>query len=261
MASGTSPALPSPIPTCPCSSPTTTRALKLKRLAPLVTLATRLIQIARSVVRLIASALTRRCRYSNPAGFGAGGASSFLSFLTFVPLPLTPLPFVLGIPAPLHRYHATTLFRPLELQPALAGPVGQRSDPAVIQKAPPVEHHPLDPLGLRPPGDQPPDDAPRLGFLRGGHLGPDLRVERGGRRQRTLALIVDHLHVDVGEAPEYREPGPAGASPDGLPDPQLTPAAEFVSVLMLDHGPPSLRSSPRRHPRRRSPCRPCRACA
>src|SRR5436853_1441174 len=104
IASGTAPALPSPIPTCPCSSPTTTRALKLKRLAPLVTLATRLIQIARSVVRLIASALTRRCRYSSPAGFGAGGASSFLSFLTFPPLPLTPLPFVLGIPAPLPRY-------------------------------------------------------------------------------------------------------------------------------------------------------------
>src|SRR5436853_5156173 len=106
IASGTSPALPSPIPTCPCSSPTTTRALKLKRLAPLVTLATRLIQIARSVVRLIASALTRRCRYSNPAGFGAGGASSFLSFLTFPPLPLTPLHFLLGIPALLSRLPA-----------------------------------------------------------------------------------------------------------------------------------------------------------
>src|SRR3989441_3184398 len=42
MASGTSAALPLPTPTRPCSSPTTTSAVKLNRLPPLTTLATRL---------------------------------------------------------------------------------------------------------------------------------------------------------------------------------------------------------------------------
>src|SRR5438445_1397811 len=48
IASGTSPALPSPAPTRPCPSPTTTIALKLNRRPPLTTLATRLIWTTRS---------------------------------------------------------------------------------------------------------------------------------------------------------------------------------------------------------------------
>ena len=43
IASGTSPALPSPAPTTPLPSPTTTTALKLKRRPPFTTFATRLI--------------------------------------------------------------------------------------------------------------------------------------------------------------------------------------------------------------------------
>src|SRR3972149_4843513 len=48
MASGTSPALPRPMPTWPLPSPTTTTALKLKRRPPLTTLATRLMRTTRS---------------------------------------------------------------------------------------------------------------------------------------------------------------------------------------------------------------------
>src|SRR5690606_1448748 len=48
IASGTSFALPKPIPTLPSSSPTTTRAEKLKRRPPLTTLATRLMWMTRS---------------------------------------------------------------------------------------------------------------------------------------------------------------------------------------------------------------------
>src|SRR5437868_14866419 len=44
MASATSPALPKPTPTRPCLSPTTTRALKLKRRPPLTTLDDRLMK-------------------------------------------------------------------------------------------------------------------------------------------------------------------------------------------------------------------------
>ncbi len=42
IASGTSFAFPSPVPTCPLASPTTTTALKEKRRPPFTTLATRL---------------------------------------------------------------------------------------------------------------------------------------------------------------------------------------------------------------------------
>src|SRR3954469_9619604 len=48
IASGTSPALPSPQPTWPAPSPMTTTALKLKRRPPLTTFATRLIWTTRS---------------------------------------------------------------------------------------------------------------------------------------------------------------------------------------------------------------------
>ena len=43
IAAGTSLALPIPIPTCPLPSPVTVKALKLRRLPPFITLATRLI--------------------------------------------------------------------------------------------------------------------------------------------------------------------------------------------------------------------------
>src|SRR5687768_10404944 len=49
IASGTSLALPRPTPTCPDSSPTTTRAEKLKRRPPFTTLATRLMWMTRSL--------------------------------------------------------------------------------------------------------------------------------------------------------------------------------------------------------------------
>ena len=56
IASGTSPALPSPTPTWPAPSPTTIIALKLKRRPPLTTFATRLIWTTRSSsVSLLAS--------------------------------------------------------------------------------------------------------------------------------------------------------------------------------------------------------------
>src|SRR6476620_1278168 len=58
MATGTSAALPLPMPTQPCPSPTTTSAQKLKRLPPLTTLATRLMNTTLSL-RLSSSGLTR----------------------------------------------------------------------------------------------------------------------------------------------------------------------------------------------------------
>src|SRR5438045_4731055 len=76
IASGTSPALPRPAPTCPAPSPTTTIALKLNRRPPLTTLATRLIWTTRSSsVSLFGSILgtwTAPCRSEIQAGFAGG---------------------------------------------------------------------------------------------------------------------------------------------------------------------------------------------
>ena len=78
IASGTSPALPSPQPTWPAPSPTTTTALKLKRRPPLTTFATRLIWTTRSSrVSLLGSILAtwapccalHACRLAAPALF------------------------------------------------------------------------------------------------------------------------------------------------------------------------------------------------
>src|SRR2546427_5350751 len=64
MATGTSAALPFPIPTQPWPSPTTTSAQKLNRLPPLTTFATRLMNTTLSL-RLSSSGLTRTMRRSS----------------------------------------------------------------------------------------------------------------------------------------------------------------------------------------------------
>src|SRR5215218_9705726 len=77
IASGTSPAFPSPAPTWPAPSPTTTIALKLKRRPPLTTLATRLIWTTRSSSVSRAGSIRGKTYSSDPdlevqAGFARG---------------------------------------------------------------------------------------------------------------------------------------------------------------------------------------------
>src|SRR5882672_4628931 len=105
IASGTSLALPSPTPTCPDSSPTTTKAEKLKRRPPLTTLATRLMWITRSFS--LSSSICSNAMVSS-----------------------------------------------LELEPALAGRVGEGADAPVVEVAVPIEHDALDLLGEANLGDE-----------------------------------------------------------------------------------------------------------
>src|SRR5262245_46349818 len=117
IASGTSRALPYPIPTTPSSSPTATSAVNENRRPPLTTLATRLISITRSW-------------RSSPRG---------LTVSTFV----VSIPFI----AIAHRSGSET-------QASLAGALGERPDAAVVLVAAAVEHAALDPRRLRPLGQQ-----------------------------------------------------------------------------------------------------------
>src|SRR5262245_29067165 len=117
IASGTSRALPYPIPTTPSSSPTATSAVNENRRPPLTTLATRLISITRSW-------------RSSPRG---------LTVSTFV----VSIPFI----AIAHRSGS-------EAQASLARPLGEGADAAVVLVAAAVEHAGLDPGLLRPAGQK-----------------------------------------------------------------------------------------------------------
>src|SRR5512140_2789074 len=107
MASGTSFALPRPTPTCPASSPTTTRAEKLKRRPPFTTLATRLMLITRSL------------------SFSSSSCSNAIALFLELALFLE----VTG---------------GLELESGLAGCVGQRLDASVVKVSVAIEDHLVD---------------------------------------------------------------------------------------------------------------------
>src|SRR5262245_27704240 len=159
MASGTSFALPRPTPTCPASSPTTTSAEKLKRRPPLTTFATRLMWMTRSL-----SFSSSIC--SNAIAFSQGTG-----------------------PAGPDR-------RNLELEPALAGRVGERADAPVIEVTIAVEDDPLDVLRNADLGHEGADLLGSIGLV---SLERPLEVlrERGRVRQGLAALVVDDLAVDV----------------------------------------------------------------
>src|SRR5581483_10303808 len=87
----------------------------------------------------------------------------------------------------------------LDGQASLAGPVGERLDPAVVLIAAAIEDGALDAGGLRALGEQRADPRGLLHRLEVAGLGP----LRG--RQRTPALVVDELGEDAPVGAEDRE--------------------------------------------------------
>src|SRR5215472_8799007 len=126
IASGTSRALPEPYPTRPLPSPTTTTAAKPKRRPPFTTLATRLMLTSFSI-----SSDSSRCSPSRRR-----------------PPPLPSRPSRAIVSLQFSRCAA------LEAQPAFAGGIGERLDPAMEQITAAVEHDLLDPGLDRALGDQ-----------------------------------------------------------------------------------------------------------
>src|SRR5206468_3557898 len=135
-AGGTSLALPYPQATLPCLSPTTTRALKLKRRPPLTTAAQRRIFTTRSSKPSCRDsrslAMNYSCRVNSPLspsgeGLGVRGRSNTKLRL---PRPFTPNPS-----PPEGRGGQISS----ELQPAFAGGVGEGLDPAVVAVVAAVE--------------------------------------------------------------------------------------------------------------------------
>src|SRR5262249_51731820 len=106
----------------------------------------------------------------------------------------------------------------LELEPALAGPVSDRANAAMVEEAVAVEDHPGDALLLASARDQQADLLARPRVAR--FLAAPARARRQGRRggERAFRLVGDDLHVDVFVAAEARQPGPGIRPPDAFAD-------------------------------------------
>src|SRR3954452_12035610 len=80
---------------------------------------------------------------------------------------------------------------PSEIQPALAGGVGQGLHPAMIHIGAAIEHDALDAGGLGALGNQLAARARRCLVGPGFQLAAQSRIERRGRRKRMSSRIVD----------------------------------------------------------------------
>src|SRR5713226_7154152 len=152
-----------------------TSAAKPNRLPPLTTLATRLMPTSFSVNSL--SSRSRGWRSPSP--------------------PRRPSRCVRAI-GPLS-----------EIEPALAGGVGQGLDPAVIQIGTAVEDDPLDPGRLGAFGEQFADRARRSFIGTGLQIRLEAGIEGRGCGERAPGQIVDDLRVDMARRADHREPRPA----------------------------------------------------
>src|SRR5215203_1881273 len=209
MAAGTVLAFPRPVPTLPLPSPTTTRAEKLKRRPPLTTLATRRISTTLSW----RSEAPSRCR---------------------PPRPPPCLLSLLGRPKILPP-------RKLDLQSALARPLGERRDASVVLVWAPVEDDRLYPgLGgsVRDQGSD----------LAGGVLAVLGRLDLAGvgRRERPCCVVVNELGVDVHVRAVHGEAGSCGRACHLAPD-ALAPLLPVHPLLENSH----------KNPPTNRPCRPC----
>src|SRR5688572_2748091 len=200
MASGTSRALPAPWPTRPLPSPTTTSAAKPNRRPPFTTLATRLIETSFSTK----SPSSRSRSRSRPPRS-----------------PFSPRAICPGIPF-------------LELQTALAGPVGERLHPPVIEISAAVEHHRLDAGRLGALGDQEPNLLGGVLVGAGLELGLQILVERGGGRERRAFRIVDDLGVYVPARPEHGQARARRLATQIGADPPLAAVEQLQSVCHGD---------------------------
>src|SRR4051794_2791844 len=93
---------------------------------------------------------------------------------------------------------------PSEIQPALAGGVGQGFHPAMIHIGAAIEHDALDPGRLRALGNQLADRAGCRFVGPGFQLVAQSGVERRCRRERVPGGVVDDLDVDVARGAVHR---------------------------------------------------------
>src|SRR3954452_18231000 len=213
------------MPTIPSPSPTTTRAVKLKRRPPLTTLATRLMVTTRSTYAFFSAAASRRLSRPPP----------WRSRRSLPPAP-----------APVPRRWGPGIRRSSSLvlgggsaarsqgQPTLTGAVRDGGDAAVVLVAAAVEDHRVDPGLAGALGDQLADPAGLGGLVR--VEGAQVGLHRGGRRQGAALDVVDHLHEHVPAGPGDDQSRPDGRAGQPLADPQVATAARGDLALAPLHG-------------------------
>src|SRR5690606_30396950 len=195
IASATSFALPSAMPTCPFRSPTATSAVKEKRRPPLTTLATRFTKITFSTRS--ASGRTRR----PPARCS----------LTIVDVSGS------------------------ELQPALASAVGESGHAPVVQITAAVEHHARDPRRAGALRKEPARRAAQRRLVRLGILAQflQLRCERRDPDPDQAGDVVDHMPLKVLERAVHHQPRALRRTEHLLPDPAVPPEPLAFTHLRL----------------------------
>src|SRR3954467_5019419 len=104
-----------------------------------------------------------------------------------------------------------------EVQPALAGAVGQRSNAPGVPVAAPVEHDGGDPRRLRALGHQGADLTGQGGLVALGSA--QTGVQRRRADQGTAERVVDHLDVDVPGGPVDHQARALGRAGDALAQP------------------------------------------
>src|SRR5262245_51238583 len=109
----------------------------------------------------------------------------------------------------------------LELQPALARAVGERADAAVKEVAVAVENDLLDLFLEALLRDECSHHLRRVALLDAFDRATDLRRERGGGHDRPRLAVVDHLGIDVLEAPIHGQSRPLHGPLHTAPDPLL----------------------------------------
>src|SRR4051794_23260020 len=202
----------------PSPSPTTTRAVKLKRRPPFTTLATRLIATTRSMCALFSGAPprppsrpprpSRPCRSPPCAG------------------PVPPRRCCPGIRCSFSRYGCSS-----EVEAVLAGAVGQGGDPAGVGVAAAVEDDLLDAGGLCALGDEGADGL-RVGGLVA-LAAPDRHVEGRRARQGVALEVVHDLRRDVPRGAGHDEAGTGRRAGDLLAETEV-PAGLAQSALGRD---------------------------
>src|SRR5216684_4288728 len=122
-----------------------------------------------------------------------------------------------------------------EIEPALAGGVGQGLDPAVIQIGAAVEHDPRDPGRLGAFGEQFANRARRSLIGTGLQVLLEPGIEGRSRGERAPGQIVDDLCVDMARRAEHRQPHPALRRLAQLEPGPVAPAAE-QRIWFVRHG-------------------------
>src|SRR5690606_15253779 len=112
-------------------------------------------------------------------------------------------------------------------QTAFTRSFGDGRHPAMVGVASAVENGAFDAFLLHPGGDQLPDGPRRLSIAGGLQLRFQLRIQRGGVRERPALHVIDGLRVGMFRTPVHSQTRPLGRALDLFANPLMPPLARL----------------------------------